>query len=85
MVLFLDRFQEFISSLTAEQKDNVLVELLSNGKGSLDYAKNLVGFGGIPPVAPETSLLGVFVVYVSQWQLRKKISVVENSDVSHHL
>ena len=32
----------------------VLLELLSNGKGSLDYVKNLVEFGGIPPHLPET-------------------------------
>ena len=32
----------------------MLLELLANGKGSLDYAKNLVEFGGTPPVHPET-------------------------------
>ena len=31
--------------MTAAQKDNILLNLLSNGKGSLDYAKNLVTFG----------------------------------------
>ena len=40
--------------MTAAQKDNILLNLLSNGKGSLDYAKNLVTFGtgdeGCPPV-----------------------------------
>jgi hypothetical protein len=37
-----------------EQKDKVLLEVLSNGKGSLDYAKNLVEFGGQPPDPPQT-------------------------------
>ena len=32
----------------------VLLELLSNGKGSLNYVKNLVEFGEIPPHLPET-------------------------------
>ena len=36
------------------QKDSILLNLLANGKGSLDYAKNLVkyggGNGGVPPV-----------------------------------
>ena len=40
--------------MTVEQKDKVLLELLSTGKGSLDYAKNLVEFGGAPPVLPTT-------------------------------
>ena len=47
-------FQEFIGTLTVDQKDKVLLELLSNGKGSLDYAKNIVEFGGVPPIIPET-------------------------------
>lgn len=45
---------DFIGKLTEPQKDNILLNLLSNGKGSLDYAKNLVSFsnGGssVPPV-----------------------------------
>jgi len=43
-----------LGTLSIEQKDKVLLDLLSNGKGSLDYAKNLVEFGGTPPVYPET-------------------------------
>lgn len=39
-------FQEFIGTLSLSQKDVVLLELLSIGKGSLDYAKNLLQFGG---------------------------------------
>ena len=35
-------FKKFISELTPQKKDGLLVELLSKGKGSLDYAKNLV-------------------------------------------
>lgn len=35
--------------MSQNQKDTVLLELLSIGKGSLDYAKNLVEFGGIIP------------------------------------
>ena len=45
--------QEFISTMTNDQKDKVLLELLSNGKGSLDYAKNIVEFGGISPEIPD--------------------------------
>ena len=37
-----------------EQKDKVLLEVLSNGKGSLDYAKNLVKFGSQLPDPPVT-------------------------------
>ena len=40
--------------MNEEQKDRVLLELLSNGKGSLDYAKNIVGFGGAVPFLPAT-------------------------------
>jgi P2X purinoceptor 7 len=47
-------FQGFIATLSGEQKDNILLEILSNGKGSLDYAKNLVQFGEPPPVQPST-------------------------------
>ena len=36
-----------------EQKDKVLLEVLSNGKGSLDYAKNLVEFGSQLPDPPQ--------------------------------
>ena len=37
-----------------EQKDQLLLELLSNGKGSLDFAKNMVEFGDITTAVPET-------------------------------
>ena len=41
--------------LTEEQKDKILLEVLSNGKGSLDYAKNLVAFCDLqPPDPPQT-------------------------------
>ena len=41
--------------LTDARKNNILLNLLANGKGSLDYAKNLVKYGGggngeVPPV-----------------------------------
>ena len=44
-----------INPLTDDQKDKVLLvlELLSNGKGSLDYTKNIVEFGGTPPEIPD--------------------------------
>ena len=29
-------------TITPEEKDPLLLELLSNGRGSLDYAKNLI-------------------------------------------
>ncbi|CAB4041728.1 Hypothetical predicted protein, partial [Paramuricea clavata] len=48
------RTQKFIGGLTVEQKDKVLLEVLSNGKGSLDYANNLVEFGGHPSDPPQT-------------------------------
>ncbi|CAB3976917.1 Hypothetical predicted protein [Paramuricea clavata] len=44
---------DFIGGLSDAQKDNILLNLLSNGKGSLDYAKNLVKYGtgdAVPPV-----------------------------------
>ena len=40
--------------MNEEQKERVLLELLSNGKGSLDYAKNKVEFGGSVPFLPAT-------------------------------
>ena len=46
--------QNFITNLNGEQKDKILLEILSNGKGSLDFAKNLVQFGGDPPMQPQT-------------------------------
>ncbi|CAB4031493.1 Hypothetical predicted protein, partial [Paramuricea clavata] len=36
------------------QAYKVHIQILSNGKGSLDYAKNLVQFGEPPPVQPST-------------------------------
>ena len=78
-------FQEFIGTLTVDQKDKVLLELLSNGKGSLDYAKNIVEFGGVTPIIPRQSHPGAHVEYVDPCQQRKKTSVVEKSGVSHHL
>ena len=45
------------------QKDTVLLELLSNGKGSLDYAKNIVKFGepqpNFPSAKPDWCTCGV--------------------------
>ena len=43
--------------MTNCQKDTVLLELMSNRKGSLDYVKNLVEFGGKPPHLPKTKPL----------------------------
>ena len=37
-----------------EQKDTILAELLSNGSGSMDYAKKLLDFGGTVPELPLT-------------------------------
>ena len=45
-------FQSFIASLATEQKDSLLLELLSNGRGSLDYAKNMVSGDQGPEIAP---------------------------------
>jgi P2X purinoceptor 7 len=47
-------FQGFIATLSEEQKDKLLLEILSNGKGSLDYAKNLVQCQEPPPPQPST-------------------------------
>lgn len=41
--------------MSDEQKDQILLELLSNGSGSLDYAKKLLNFGGIEPPEPSPS------------------------------
>ena len=48
----LFHFQSFITTLTTEQKDNPLLELLSNGRGSLDYAKNMVSGNQGPEMPP---------------------------------
>jgi len=47
-------FQSFIATLTTEQKDSLLLELLSNGRGSLDYAKNKVSGDQGPEIAPSS-------------------------------
>ena len=57
-------FQSYIATLTNDQKDSLLLELLSNGRGSLDYAKNMVsGDRGAemppPSEAPEWCICGV--------------------------
>ena len=46
-------------TITPEEKDHLLLELLSNGRGSLDYAKNLIqGDTGHPnPEGPPESEL----------------------------
>ena len=41
-------FQAFITGLSVEQKDKLLIDLLSKGKGSLDYAKNFREEDGDP-------------------------------------
>ena len=51
--------QTFIQTITPEEKDRLLLELLSNGRGSLDYAKNLIAGGENDPNPegkPETEL-----------------------------
>ena len=45
-------FQEFIVTLTGDKQKDSLVELLSNGNGSMDNAKKLLDFGGTVPVWP---------------------------------
>ena len=64
----------------------VLLELLSNGKGSLDYVKNLVEFGGIPlPIFPRPSHPGVLVECVDPCLPMRNTDVVKKSGVSHHM
>lgn len=41
-------FWKFITGLSVEQKDKLLIDLLSKGKGSLDYAKNSTEEDGDP-------------------------------------
>ena len=53
-----------------------------NGKGSLDYAKNLVEFGGI---ILRQDHHGAHVECVDLCQLRRKIGAAEKSGVSHRL
>ncbi|CAB3976680.1 Hypothetical predicted protein [Paramuricea clavata] len=45
---------KFLGTLNEGQKDSILLELLTNGKGSLDYAKNIVQFGMPPPDFPSS-------------------------------
>ena len=42
--------------MTESQKDNILLELLSTGEASLDYAKNVANFGGMEPTYPAAKL-----------------------------
>ena len=46
--------QAFVSGLTTQKKEELLIILLSNGKGSLDYAKNMTfeDDGGDPSDPP---------------------------------
>ena len=56
---FFFPFQAFITGLSVEQKDKLLIDLLSKGKGSLDYAKNSTEEDGDPgePSRGEPDLL----------------------------
>ena len=78
--------QEFIATLTGEQKDSILVELLSNGSGSIDYAKKLLDFGGtVPELPPLKPSWCVCVAFVDPCQLKRKTNVVGRLHVSHPL
>ncbi|KAM7433208.1 hypothetical protein ABFA07_016500 [Porites harrisoni] len=41
-----------VTSLDDSQKDHILTELLCMGRGSLDFAKNLLSTAGNPPSPP---------------------------------
>ena len=59
----------------------MLLELLKRGKGSLDYAKNLVEFGETPTIHPQTNLPVAHVEYVDLRLLKKKTSAVRTLPV----
>ena len=40
--IIIIHFQEFVATLAAETKDEVLIKLLGLGRGSLDFAKNFI-------------------------------------------
>ena len=50
--IIIIHFQEFVATLAAETKDEVLIKLLGLGRGSLDFAKNFI-LGSDDPEDPE--------------------------------
>jgi len=49
----LSEIQAFIASLNASQKEKILTDLYFMGRGSLDFAKNLIGAASNPPPPPD--------------------------------
>ena len=49
--------QGFVGKLSADNKDKLLIRLLSQGRGSLEYARNLLGEEPDPqPPEPEENV-----------------------------
>ena len=53
--IFLSHNQAFVTGLDTTKKDELLVNMLCMGRGSLDFARNLIGAGGNPPATPGPS------------------------------
>ena len=45
--------QDFIRTLTTDEKDQILLRLLSQGRGSLEYAKNICEDSADPDPRPD--------------------------------
>jgi len=76
--------QEFIQALDESAKDGLLVRLLSMGRGSLDFAKQLVAenLPYLRNLHPRVTYHGVNVVSVFQWKLNKKMPAVRSDNAS---
>ena len=83
--------QNFVHELSAETREELLVFMLSQGKGSLDFARNILRESGDEQYDPELSICvkkkatqsGVIVVIVFRWTTQKKGSVANCETASH--
>ena len=74
---------EFIGTIGEEQKNKILLELLSNEVCSMQ--KIWLSLVVLFPHIPLPSHHGALVVFADQCQVRKRTNVVEKSSVSHHM
>ena len=71
-------FQEFLAALDPVTKDKILVNLLSMGRGSLDFAKKIASAEPEEPEPPaEDTPEYVNAEYAGQCLMTRKISVVK--------
>ena len=75
-----------MTKLSSDDKDQLLIRLLSQGRGSLEFARNiLTGSDDIDPPSPQPSKiylkLGVLVVSAGECRMNRKTSVAKRGRV----